>query len=320
MTEPLPTATVRVGVGQTNPEAGLYLALEKGYFQEQGLAVETVVAPNASLADMVPQLATGGLDVGQGGILPALFNAFLRDTGIRVVAAAAVVEPGRSTAFLVRKALFEAGDVREYAALRGKTLAGSPSLSITYIAYMTALERGGLQPGDVRIVPLTFPDTVPALANGAIDAALLVEPFAAAAVERGAAVRWREMADLLPHWPLTLWVYSPRLVYDQPDVGRRFMIALLRGVRAYEDAVTKRVGWVEAVTALTKHTAIKDPALYDKMTLLKLPTSGELQLDRLQQALDWFIQAGAVPQPPDLSQLIVTEFTDYASRLLGPYR
>jgi hypothetical protein len=72
------------------------------------------------------------------------------------------------------------------------------------------------------------------------------------------------------------------------------------------------------VEALTKCTSMKDPALYDKTIMLRLPTSGELQTDRLQHAPDWFVQGRAVPEAPDLTKLVDTQFTRHASEVPGP--
>ena len=86
-----------------------------------------------------------------------------------------------------------------------------------------------------------------ALSNRAVDLGYLSEPFATSAIDLGFAGKWREMSDLVPNHAASLWVYSQRLILEQPKAGRRFMVALLRGVRDYEDAYAKHQGRAEVV-------------------------------------------------------------------------
>ena len=57
-------AKVRVGAYQSVSDAGLYVALEKKYFAEQGLDVELTQVN--SLATMTTELANGNLDASGG--------------------------------------------------------------------------------------------------------------------------------------------------------------------------------------------------------------------------------------------------------------
>ena len=71
------------------------------------------------------------------------------------------------------------------------------------------------------------------------------------------------------------------------------MVALLRGVRDYEDAYAKQQGRAEVVDVLTRYTPIKDPALYDKIVWIKLPTSGETNVEAFART-----SPGSPPRAP----------------------
>src|SRR5438105_8822738 len=66
--EPLPggAAAVRTGVFGAAAEAGIYVALERGYFLEQGLTLELVNI--SSGVETVQNLATGQLTIATGGM------------------------------------------------------------------------------------------------------------------------------------------------------------------------------------------------------------------------------------------------------------
>src|SRR3989454_5263642 len=59
-----PPSTLRVGVVASVSDAGFFVPVERGYFAEQGLAVEFV--PFRSAADMIAPLGVGQLDIGGG--------------------------------------------------------------------------------------------------------------------------------------------------------------------------------------------------------------------------------------------------------------
>ncbi|HEX6511814.1 MAG TPA: ABC transporter substrate-binding protein [Chloroflexota bacterium] len=316
-----PPVTVKVWDGQSTVNAPLYIALERGYLRDEGIEVQSIAIPGA-LDAQVPQLASGQLDVGGGGFVPGLFNAVGRGIPVHITAIGALHTPGRSQLIVARKDLADSGQLKSYADLKGKVFARPAALGIATIAIEKALQLGGLQSGDISYADIgQQPDTVVALANKKVDLAYLSEPFATQSIEKGFAVKWREMADLVPNHVASIWVYSSRLTQDQAEVGRRFMVALMRGMRDYEDAFGKNKGRAEIVDILVKHTPVKDPALYDKMQAIAEPASGEFPMDTLQEDLDWLKAHGALQEPaPALSDVVDKRFVDYALQRLGAYR
>ncbi|MBA2451569.1 MAG: ABC transporter substrate-binding protein, partial [Chloroflexia bacterium] len=64
--------------------APVMIALDKGYFAEQGLDVQ--LEPLAGGADMVTLTANGDFDIGIGGAGPAFFNAIDRGIDLKIIA------------------------------------------------------------------------------------------------------------------------------------------------------------------------------------------------------------------------------------------
>ena len=100
-----PPVTVRIGTNAASlTPAGSFIALEKGYFAEVGLVPEFVQTRTSQ--ETIPPLATGELDVGQGALSAATYNALGRDIPLRLVADSAYSPPGYDPmAFVVRKDL-----------------------------------------------------------------------------------------------------------------------------------------------------------------------------------------------------------------------
>src|SRR5262249_47028371 len=97
-------ALVRVQVTGQGNESAFYVALERGYFRDEGIALDLI--PFDAGAKAIPSLGTGELDAGIGSIGPALYNAVERGINIRIVAP--VTRPGPEhpgLAFMGRTAL-----------------------------------------------------------------------------------------------------------------------------------------------------------------------------------------------------------------------
>jgi NitT/TauT family transport system substrate-binding protein len=313
------SATLTVWDGSSTLQAPLYIGIERGYFKQQGIELQTV-AINGALDAQVPQLANGQLDIGGGAFLPGLINAVGRGIPIRLTAIGAVHTPGRSQLIVARNDLMDSGQLKSYADLKGKTISRPAALGIVTIAVEKALQMGGLKQSDITWLELQQPITVAALANKKMDLAYLSEPFATQSIEQGAGAKWHELADLVPNHVASTWVFGSRMM-NNPDLGRRFMVAYMRGVRDYEDAFGKNKDRAAIVGILTKHTAIKDASMFDRMQAIDEDASGDFPMDTLQEDYDWFKGQGVIQQPaPPLTQVIDPQFVQYAIQQLGPYK
>src|SRR5512145_2207630 len=76
--------TVKLGDLAAISNAAIYIAIEKGFFKEQG--VVTDISSFASAAKMVPALVAGELEVSVGSASAGLFNAVAQQAPFRIVA------------------------------------------------------------------------------------------------------------------------------------------------------------------------------------------------------------------------------------------
>ncbi|HLH25740.1 MAG TPA: ABC transporter substrate-binding protein [Chloroflexota bacterium] len=313
-------AHVRLGVVGIVAGAGYYLAIEKGYFAEQGLDVEAI--PFATTADETAPLAAGQLDVGAGATSAGLFNAIARGVDIKLVADEGHTEAGRpGSALVVRRAAADAGQLRDVADLRGRRIA----IASTSIGVVTDLRgylaRGGLTLDDVTLEQMAFPDMAPALGNGSVDAAIAVEPFLTVLQQTGLATRWLWDYEVNPDHQVAAILYGPGFVREQPEAARRWMTAYLRGVRYFNDAFVRgdAAAREETVQVLMKWTPIHDPALYDQMSVIGLDPDGELRVPSLAADQELFLALGQQDRPVDFTTAVDLQYVRAARQVLGPY-
>jgi ABC-type nitrate/sulfonate/bicarbonate transport system substrate-binding protein len=113
---------VKVGLLLINADAGVFAAHEKGYFREQGLAVE-ITYFSSSGGPQMAALTTGELDVGSGSISPGIYNSVAAGLKMRVVASKSRVGPRGSGKYMVRRGLVEPGKPFMLKDLKGKVIA-----------------------------------------------------------------------------------------------------------------------------------------------------------------------------------------------------
>jgi putative hydroxymethylpyrimidine transport system substrate-binding protein len=210
-----------------NPDhAGLFTALERGYFEEAGLAVDPRVPSDPSAP--IRQVAAGRVDLAIS-YEPEVILA--RDQGLPVIAVAAVV-PRPLTSLI---SLPEAG-IADAADLRGKTIA---TAGIPYQAdFLEAiLSEQGLSLDDVEQVDVGL-GLLPAVLSGRADAMLggfrNIEGVDLA--ERGRNPRVVPVDELgIPTYDELVLVANSERVAEDPELLRLFIAALERGTRAAVD-------------------------------------------------------------------------------------
>jgi NitT/TauT family transport system substrate-binding protein len=316
-----PPATLKVGTINATSDAAIFIALENGYFRDEGLEVELQDFATAAL--MIPPLATGQLDVATGAVAAATFNAAAREVPLRIVADKGST-PGPDWDFntlMVRRDLIELGQVKDFSDLKGLTIASNAAGNATEIQVAKALEKGGLTFEDARYTPMSFPEMITAFANRAIDAATVAEPYIARIETLGTAVRWRGNSSVYGNQQVGVVMYGPALVTERQEIGRRWMTAYVRGLRDYNDAFgPQRRGRDEVIQALIKYTVVKDPKDYDQMRPAGLDPDGKLNLQSIRDDLRYYERSGLVKDPIDLSRIVDTSFQEFAVLQLGPYQ
>jgi NitT/TauT family transport system substrate-binding protein len=314
-TPPASRVALKVGAIGAVSDAGIFIALEKGFFRDEGLDVELVSFKAAP--QILPAIATNEVQVSGSAVSPALFNAFARGIGMRLVADKGQVSKGFGWAALaVRSDL--AGTINDFKDLRGHKFAVMGKGVSSTAQLGQALELGGIAPNEVELVELGLPEMIVALGNKAIDGATLLEPFITFATAKHVAIRWKGMEDFLPFTGQNgIIIYSQKFAQEQPDAAKRWMAAYLKGNRAYLDAITAGTDRDGINAILAKHTVVKDLALLAKIAPTGFDPNGRMAIKSLEADQDWFIKLGLQPGRVDLAKIIDYQYVDAAVARLG---
>ncbi|HZR98390.1 MAG TPA: ABC transporter substrate-binding protein [Chloroflexota bacterium] len=315
------TLRVRLGVLGATVDAGFYIALDQGYFREQGLDVD--MTPFDSAARMVAPLGAGQLDAGGGAHSAGLFNAVARGIEIKLVADKGSSPPGYGPqALLFRRDLVDSGQLRSPGDLRGLRVAISAHGATTETSLARWLRPYGLTIDDVDTVELGFGEHASALAGRSIEAAVALEPFITRILDEGIATIYQRNDELDPGAQLAEVIYGGQFMREQPEAARRFMVAYVRALRYYNDAfmggdTAKRQA---AVAALIRHTAVKDPALYDRMVMPGLDPNGRMHVASIREDQEFWLSRGLQQTRLNVDDVVDHSYVDAAVQTLGPYR
>ena len=207
---------VRMSIPALTRSAPFYVAMDKGFFRNEGVRVEVTV-PTTGKAG-VQMLAAGSVDLAGAGGMPVI-EAILNGQSLWILAALSL--DGRYFGLVVP------ADVERFEQLKGKrvavTIGTTPDLFVR-----TMLLGAGLTRTDVTWVGMR-PDEMPhALASGYVDAACTFGPLLTqtAAALPSARILYAD-GTFLDHW---LLVASPALVRSTPETVRKVLSALVRAL------------------------------------------------------------------------------------------
>lgn len=305
-----PTLTPRVALSGTDrlvktsslgisAEAPIHIAAEKGYFRDEGLEIELI--PGLPGIQSIPALGTGDLDVSPGAIGPALFRALERGVDVKVIGPVSYMTETHGTVWLSRRTDLQ-DQFRSLRDLQGTKLAFVGHGGVNDYAFGRAFAREGLDAMQaVDYVTIEFGAMPAALANKAVETALITEPMITNTVELGLGDRWLSMAQLAgrPVLVTSLLAGPAFLAKGGGETVVRWLKAYMRGAEQYhrafvlnDDPALRR----ELVALLIKTTNLKDPAIYDRIGYAVIPPDGALDEGSIRdQFAFWESQGVAVP-------------------------
>jgi NitT/TauT family transport system substrate-binding protein len=250
-------AKVRLGVLKLTSSAVLFLGVEKGYFKEFGVEPELVYFQAAQ--PIAVALASGDIEVGATGLTAGLYNIVAGGVKLWIVADKGREWPDHNlTALLVRKDLHDAG-ARTLRDLKGRTIGITQLGSTFHYNIGRFLEKEGMAPGDVELVPLQSLGAVAdALAARRVDAVATVEPFVSRLETAGTGVTIVRTGDTFP-WQIATVFYSDRFARDRARAVA-FMKGYVKASRHYFDAVIARKdgpAYEEVVAITARYTGAR---------------------------------------------------------------
>jgi NitT/TauT family transport system substrate-binding protein len=283
------TTKIKVAVLPTMDVVPLYLAMDSGYFKQEGLEVEPITA--ASGADCVTKLVSGEVQIAFSSWTPFFVAKSKNVADIKLVADATAAAPGY--AVVVVKPDSPLTGIKD---LGGKRVAITAKNTISHLLVEAQLKAAGVDYNSVQFVEIAFPQMSKALTDGQIDAAFLVEPFLRQAIKQ---INARPLFDALggsmADLPLTGYGAKSEFVNGNRSALEAFQRALKKATdqansdRSKVEPVLQKVGKVDAATA-------------HETTLIEFVSS--LDPTKIQRVVDLMVEFKALDKGFAVSEMI----------------
>lgn len=299
-------------------DAGVYIADAYGYFREEGFTITPHVMN--SIPSQVAEAATNAVEVSGIALAPGLFASVQRDINLRLVGDKQSLRPGfSSTRLIARPNLIGADEAATMANLRGHKIAGPGRTSIGFYLVAALFRKHGMGLADMDYVEVPLADMAAAMSSGAVDGALIIDPFLSRAVQSGLAKVVSDLVEFVPNGgSIAPLVYSEKFAADR-DAATRFMKAYMRGVRVYNDAIGKDVDRDKVIELIAKAANVPVPVIRDGFPA-GLDPDQRLNKAFLADVQKFYLEQKLIEKAADIDRMVDTSFADAARRKLGDYK
>ncbi|MEX0629693.1 MAG: ABC transporter substrate-binding protein [Chloroflexota bacterium] len=276
----------------------MFVAEDLGYYSERGIT--NVYTSIRSGVDVLGLMSQGDLDVNAAlGAGAAWSNALNSGLNVRAIASRLRYTCSSDAALVVSQQLWDQG-LQSTADLEGRTVSVTARGTGRDYWLQLMLEQEGLTEDDLEEVAiLSDQDSLTALQTGAIDYAVMVQPFVAHAVLNNIAQVVIPMHELVPDMEIGLYGSSTAfLEREGGDVAANWLAATLLGVRYLQDPANKE----EVLDIIAKWTQVERgvlDALYGTDQWAWTSPNGEVDVENINEHNAWFLDNGLVESIPE---------------------
>jgi NitT/TauT family transport system substrate-binding protein len=286
----LTPVSLTVGVIPIVDVAPIYLGVQQGFFKEQGLDLNLQQAQGG--AAIVPAVVSGQYQFGFSNVVSELL-AVSRGLKLKIVSQGVQATDKPTTdysAVLVKPD----SPITDCKTLEGKTIAVNTLKNIGDVTIKAACDKNGIDVSSFKFVEMNFPDMLPAVQKGSVDAMWTVEPFVTQAKQAGARVITYNYEATSPHLTVATYFTTADYASKNGDVVRRFTSAIGKAL----DYANSHPADVRKI--VTTYTKITEPVV----TQIVLPYwSHDLNKPSIDHVASLMQKYGLVSSKPDVSKL-----------------
>jgi NitT/TauT family transport system substrate-binding protein len=278
-----------VGTLPISEVAPLYIAIEQGFFDDEGLTVTAQATQGGAAA--IPALISGDLDVtfGQNVAFLTGVQQGLPLVSVGQTTAIGEDEPGNGV-FVSASSPIQGPDD-----LASATIAVNTLNNITQLRTLIDLEDEGVDTAGVNFVEIALPDMPAALEAGRIQSSYSVEPFTTLITSAGARQVLDTVNEQLTGIPVGGFAVSREFAETNPNTVAAFQRAFTRGAEiAMDDSQAVR-------DVLSTYTSLT-PELIEQVALPTYIAPDDTE--RMQDLADLMLEYGFVDEELDATPFV----------------
>ena len=283
--------SIEVGVIPIVDVAPIYLGVQEGLFEDEGLDVTLTLAQGG--AAIVPAVTSGQMDFGFSNITSMIVG---RSKGLPVQ----MVAPGGSSTgdtdadFASVMTLPDSG-IETITDLAGKKVGVNTLNNISDSTISEAVKQAGGDYESIEFVEIPFPELSGQLAAGTVDAVAAVEPFVTIAAADGAVPVFSNYAEPVDDLTVAVYFTSDQYVQEIPEIVEKFV----RAMNASQEFAEQNPDKVRAV--LPTYTSLQ-PEVIEQLTLPRYATS--VNRASVEEVARISQDRGLVEELPNMDELL----------------
>lgn len=288
---------LKVGYIPLSDCAHLYVAIEKGFFAEQGLNVELV--PMQGGATILPAVKSGDLDIGFTNVVSVILFNSAESAGspdwLKCISVASYEREGNATHALVVQS--ESDLTPRDLSRPGIRVAINTRGNIEELMLRRYMDRLGIPQQNLEIVTLAFPEMVAAVERGDVHVASVCEPFIRPPIEEG---RTRlldfQYLQVKPQTLVATYAATTEWLNSNPEAFERFD----RAFRMADQFI--RENPEEARSIIGRAIRLDSDAL----PLIEIPLfMDQVDADDLAETASEMLRFGFIERELDTSQMLL---------------
>lgn len=284
---------VTLGYVPYSDDASLFYAQDSGIFRKHGLNV-TFVA-QASPVAVEASMASGQEQFGFI-TMPVLINLASKGVGVKCVSTVDGNEPTNPADDTTVLVAAKGSGIKSIKDLAGKNVGEVQLTSLNSLSVMVLAKQAGIDPHSIHQIAIPFAQMPAALAQGRVQAAVIVAPFTQTALAEGATVLTHPNQVLFPNGTLTCLDAMGSYISANPKVVSDFRAAM-------NEAVTySATHQAEVKQSLVKGLSLA-PAVAAKQ-VLATNFSTSFNQASITQIANYMKEFGIISTAPDPSSLI----------------
>ncbi|MHC0038948.1 ABC transporter substrate-binding protein [Pseudoneobacillus sp. C159] len=281
-----------------------YVALEKGFFEEEGLDVEITTVPGGDKT--MTALLSGGADIALVGSETSIYVS-AQEANDPVINFAALTQTDGT--FLVSRTKI---DNFKWEQLKGSTFLGQRKGGMPQMVGEFVLKKHGIDPhSDLELIQnVDFANIAPAFTSGTGDFVQLFEPTASMMEQEGKGYIVASFGEESGQVPYTSFMTKESFLKEKKDTIEKFTRAIYKAQQWVESHSAEDIA--EAIKPQFPDTDVKLIAtVVDRYksqgSYATDPILTEGAWDNLQNIMD---EAGELPARVDYSKLVHTKIAD----------
>lgn len=289
--------SVTVGAMPIADTGPLWLGIEQGFYEEEGLDLEVVETTGGAV--QVPGVLAGEYDFAFANIVTGMVA---HDQGLPVeyiVNGSSVT--GDSEEDVAAVMVPEDSPIESIEDLEGVTMTSNNLQNVGDTAIRAAMDLNGADGGSPDFIELAFGEAMSVAERGEVDAALLVEPYKTIALqEHDARIIMHPYTETHEDFDIGGLLATQELMESDPEMVEAFQRATARSLEYAQENPD------EVREVILENTQIEEDVIED----ITLPVfRPDFDREAAEVIADASYEHGVVDEPIDLDELLPEEYT-----------